>query len=122
MAAANALSDVYAMGGQPLAALNLVAWPSCLAPAVLAEVLAGGAQKAAEAGCLVVGGHTIADKEPKYGMAVIGTVHPDRIIRNQGASPGDLLYLTKPLGTGVITTAIKADLAGPRKRPRSSGR
>lgn len=115
VAAANAISDVYAMGGQPLAALNLVAWPSCLPPAILAEVLAGGAQKAAEAGCMVVGGHTVADKEPKYGMAVIGTVHPDRILRNQGALPGDLLYLTKPLGTGIITTAIKADLAGPEE-------
>jgi selenide,water dikinase len=111
IAAANALSDVFAMGGAPLAALNLVCWPSCLPIEMLHEVLAGGAAAAAEAGCLVVGGHTIADQEPKYGMAVIGTLHPHRILRNRGAQPGDALYLTKPLGTGIIATALKADLA-----------
>lgn len=111
IAAANSLSDIYAMGARPLAALNLVSWPSCLPPDVLAEVLHGAASVAEESGCLIVGGHTIEDKEPKYGMAVIGTVHPNRIFRNRGARPGDLLYLTKPLGTGILATAIKAELA-----------
>ncbi len=112
IAAANSLSDVYAMGGRPLAALNLVGWPGDLPAEVLAEVLAGGAATAARAGCLIVGGHSVKDKEPKYGMAVIGTVHPDRILRNQGAMPGDRIYLTKPLGTGIIATAVKGLLAG----------
>jgi selenide,water dikinase len=112
IAAANALSDIYAMGAAPLAALNLVCWPSGLPMEILQEVLDGGAQAAAEAQCLIAGGHTIEDKEPKYGMAVIGTVHPDRILRNQGALPGDLIYLSKPLGTGIVSTAIKAGLAG----------
>jgi selenide,water dikinase len=111
IAATNAISDIYAMGGRPLAALNLVCWSNCLPVEMLGDVLAGGAAAAAAAQCLVVGGHTIEDKEPKYGMAVVGTAHPDRILRNQGARPGDLLYLTKPLGTGIITTAIKAGLA-----------
>ena len=112
IAAANSLSDIYAMGARPLAALNLVAWPKDLPLELLDEVLAGGSAAAAEADCMVVGGHTINDKQPKYGMAVIGTVHPDRILRNQGARPGDLLYLTKPLGTGIIATALKAESAG----------
>lgn len=111
IAAANSLSDVYAMGATPLAALNLVCWPKQLSGELLAEVLDGGARAAAEAQCLVAGGHTVDDPQPKYGMAVIGTVHPDRILRNQGALPGDLLYLTKSLGTGIIATAIKAELA-----------
>ncbi len=111
IAAANAISDIYAMGGKPLAALNLVCWSNCLPPEWLGQLLEGGAKAATAADCLVVGGHTIEDKEPKYGMAVIGTVHPQRILRNQGAQPGDRLYLTKPLGTGVITTAIKAGFA-----------
>ena len=111
IAAANSLSDIYAMGARPLAALNLVCWPKELPLELLDEVLAGGRAAAAEAGCMVVGGHSIVDKQPKYGMAVIGTVHPDRILRNQGARPGDVLYLTKPLGTGIIATAIKADSA-----------
>ena len=111
IAAANSLSDIYAMGARPLAALNLVSWPSRLPPDVLAEVLHGAASVAEGSGCLIVGGHTIEDKEPKYGMAVIGTVHPNRIFRNRGARPGDLLYLTKPLGTGILATAIKAELA-----------
>ena len=111
IAAANALSDVYAMGGRPLAALNLVCWPKQLPTELLSDVLAGGMAATSEAGCLLVGGHTVEDKEPKYGMAVIGTVHPDRIIRNRGARPGDLLYLSKPLGTGIISTAVKAKLA-----------
>ncbi len=111
IAAANALSDVYAMGALPLAALNLVAWPDCLPIETLSEVLAGAADACAQAGCLVVGGHTIQDDQPKYGMAVIGTVHPDKILRNRGAQPGDRLYLSKPLGTGILATAIKAELA-----------
>jgi selenide,water dikinase len=111
IAAANSISDIYAMGAKPLAALNLVCWPSCLPSEMLEQLLAGGAGAAAEADCLVVGGHTVEDKQPKYGMAVIGTAGPDRILRNQGAQVGDRLYLTKPLGTGIIATAIKADLA-----------
>jgi selenide,water dikinase len=111
IAAANSISDIYAMGATPLAALNLVCWPNCLPPELLGAVLEGGASAADESDCLVVGGHTVDDPQPKYGMAVIGTVHPDRIIRNQGAWPGDRLYLTKPLGTGILATAMKADLA-----------
>lgn len=87
IAAANAISDIYAMGGKPLAALNLVCWSNCLPPEWLGQLLEGGAKAATAADCLVVGGHTIEDKEPKYGMAVIGTVHPQRILRNQGISP-----------------------------------
>lgn len=115
IAAANSISDIYAMGATPLAALNLVCWPDCLPLEMLTEVLQGGAKTAAEARCLVVGGHTIHDREPKYGMAVIGTVHPNRILRNRGAKPGDVLYLGKPLGAGVLSTAIKADLASPEE-------
>ena len=111
IAAANSISDVFAMGATPLAALNLVAWPKRLGPSMMAVVMAGGADAAREAGCLVVGGHTILDDEPKYGMAVIGTVHPNRIITNVGAKPGDFLYLTKPIGTGIVATAIKGGLA-----------
>ena len=115
IAAANALSDVYAMGAKPLAALNLVCWPKQLPMELLSDVLAGGMAATSEAGCLLVGGHTVEDKEPKYGLAVIGTVHPDRILRNRGARPGDLLYLSKPLGTGIISTAVKAKLAKDEK-------
>ena len=112
IAAANALSDVYAMGGTPLLALNLVAFPSKELPlGVLAEILSGGASKAREAGIDILGGHSIDDHEPKYGLAVIGTVDPARIIRNRGGRPGDRLVLTKSLGTGVITTAIKHGVA-----------
>lgn len=111
IAAANSLSDIYAMGAVPLAALNLVCWPNCLPGDWLKAVLAGGANAATDANCLVVGGHTLDDAQPKYGMAVIGTVHPDRIFRNSGARPGDQLYLTKPLGTGIIATATKAAVA-----------
>ena len=107
IAAANSLSDVYAMGGKPLMALNVVGFPADLAKELLPEVLKGGYAKAAEAGCLIVGGHTTDDPEPKYGMAVIGTVEPGKEITNAGAQPGDALVLTKPLGTGVITTAGK---------------
>ena len=107
IAAANALSDVYAMGGEPLMALNLVAWPEDVAPEILSEVLRGGAEKVREAGAVIAGGHTVTDKEPKYGLAVTGLVHPDQIFTKGGAKPGDSLILTKPLGTGVLTTAHK---------------
>lgn len=114
IAATNALSDVYAMGGTPLIALNLVAWPRDALPfELLAEVLRGGADAARGAGCLVVGGHSIDDPEPKYGMAVVGTVSPDRVLTNGGARPGDALVLTKPIGIGTITTGLKRELASP---------
>jgi selenide,water dikinase len=110
IAAANALSDVYAMGGTPLTALNIAAFPiDELDGAILHRILAGGAAIAAEAGVAIIGGHTIKDDEPKYGMAVTGTIHPDRIITNAGARPGDVLVLTKPLGAGILTTARKRD-------------
>ncbi len=112
IAAANALSDVWAMGGRPLFALNLVAWPVGARPLEeLGEVLRGGAEAAALAGAPILGGHSIDDPEPKYGMAVTGLVHPDRILRNVGARPGDRLLLTKPLGTGILSTAIKRGIA-----------
>ena len=107
IAAANALSDIYAMGGEPLCALNLLAVPCSMDPEVAADIVRGGAIVCAEAGAPVVGGHTIDDEEPKYGLAVTGTVHPDEVLTNSGALPGDLLVLTKPLGTGLIATAIK---------------
>ena len=111
IAAANAFSDVYAMGATPLLALNLVGWPRDTLPYdLLGEVLRGGADVARAAGAFVLGGHSIDDPEPKYGMAVIGEVHPDRIVTNAGARPGDALVLTKPIGTGVLTTALKRDL------------
>jgi selenide,water dikinase len=111
VAAANALSDIYAMGATPLTALNLVAFPICtLGVPVLQEILRGGCDKVAEAGAVILGGHSIEDDEPKYGLAVTGVVHPDRIVTNQGARPGDWLVLTKPLGTGVLATALKAGL------------
>jgi len=111
IAAANALSDIYAMGARPLTAMNIVAFPKELPQEVLKEILRGGAEKAAEAGVPIVGGHTIDDAEPKYGMAVTGVVRPGKELTNAGARPGDALILTKPLGTGVITTAAKADRA-----------
>jgi selenide,water dikinase len=112
IAAANALSDVYAMGGMPLLALNLVGFPVKELPAsILGEILSGGSSKAQEAGIDILGGHSIDDHEPKYGLAVIGTVAPDRIVRNRGGRAGDGLVLTKPLGTGVIATAIKHGVA-----------
>ena len=112
IAAANALSDVYAMGGRPLTALNLVAYPLAeLGDAVLGDILRGGAEVAAEAGVAVVGGHSIDDPEPKYGMAVTGTVHPDRFVRNSTARVGDDLFLTKPVGGGVVTTALKRGIS-----------
>ena len=114
IAAANAISDVYAMGGTPLTALNIVAFPlERLGGEVLRSILEGGLAVAAEAGCAVVGGHSIDDPEPKYGLAVTGTVHPRRMLTNAGASEGDVLVLTKPLGVGVITTAGKRGTATP---------
>ena len=111
IAAANAFSDVYAMGATPLLALNLVGWPRDTLPyELLGDVLRGGADVARAAGAFVLGGHSIDDPEPKYGMAVIGEVHPDRITTNAGARSGDALVLTKPIGTGVLTTALKRDL------------
>jgi selenide,water dikinase len=107
IAAANALSDVYAMGGRPLTALNLVAWPRSLGFDLLGEVIEGGRAVCEEAGVVIVGGHSIDDPEPKYGLAVTGTVHPDRVVRTTGARPGDELVLTKPLGTGIISSGIK---------------
>ena len=108
IAAANALSDVYAMGGVPKTALNIVGFPrGAMEIETLVEVLKGGADRVREAGAVVIGGHSIIDPEIKYGMAVTGVVHPDRIVRNVGARPGDTLVLTKPLGTGIITTAAK---------------
>lgn len=110
IAAANSFSDVYAMGGTPLTALNLVCFPIDSAPAdTLADILRGGYDKAQEAGVVILGGHSVDDPEPKYGMAVTGVVHPQKVITNADAKPGDLLVLTKPLGTGIITTAAKFD-------------
>ncbi len=113
IAAANALSDVYAMGGTPLTALNIVGFPVELPKDVLARVLQGGMSKAKEAGVLIVGGHTVDDEEPKYGMAVTGVVKPGRQVTVDAAKPGDVLVLTKPIGTGIITTAGKAERVDP---------
>jgi len=111
IAAANALSDVYAMGARPLFALNLVGWPRDTLPfELLGEVLRGAADITRQAGCLVLGGHSIDDPEPKFGLVVLGEVHPDRMLTNATARPGDRLVLTKPLGTGILTTALKRDL------------
>lgn len=111
IAAANALSDVYAMGGEPKIALNIVGFPNCLDPSVLGEILAGGADKVKEAGAVLVGGHSIQDDEPKYGLCVSGFVHPDKIYKNFGCKPGDMLILTKQIGSGIINTAVKAEMA-----------
>lgn len=112
--AANSLSDLYAMGAQPLFALNIVGFPSKkLSMDVLAEILKGGAAKAAEAGISVIGGHTIDDPEPKYGMVVTAVINPSQVVTNAGAKAGDMLVLTKPLGLGIITTAMKKGLVGP---------
>jgi selenide, water dikinase len=111
IAAANAISDIYAMGARPIFALNIVGFPLAkLGPEVLARILQGGSDKAAEAGIFVTGGHSIDDAEPKYGMCVTGLVHPDKVMANHGAKVGDRLVLTKPLGVGVLTTAVKREL------------
>ena len=110
IAAANALSDVYAMGGEPRLAMNLLAVPSCLPREAVGAILEGGAAKVAEAGAVTAGGHSIEDTEPKYGLCVSGLVHPGAVLTNRGAREGDLLVLTKPLGTGILTTAAKAEL------------
>ncbi len=107
IAAANALSDIYAMGGQPTLALNLAGFPKTLDMSILNEILRGGAEKVREAGAVIAGGHTTYDDEPKYGLAVMGMVALDRIFTNGGARPGDQLLLTKPIGTGIVTTALK---------------
>jgi len=111
VAAANSLSDVYAMGGRPISALTIVAFPASGAPEILEEILRGGLAKMSEANCTVVGGHSIRDDELKFGYAVTGLIHPERIWKNIGARPGDILLFTKPLGTGVISTALKQGLA-----------
>lgn len=111
IAAANSLSDVYAMGGEPKVALNIVGFPNCLDPEILGEILAGGATKVKEAGAVLVGGHSVQDDEPKYGLCVSGFVHPDKIFKNYGCRPGDILILTKQIGSGIVNTAIKAQMA-----------
>lgn len=113
IAAANALSDIYAMGGEPLFAVNLVAYPDGYGYEILTEILRGGAEKVREAGAVIAGGHTVTDREPKYGLAVTGLIHPDRIRTKGGAQVGDQLILTKPLGIGTITTALKRGVADP---------
>ena len=114
IAAANALSDVYAMGGRPLTAMNVVCFPTqTMDKHILGEILRGGLQKIHEAGAVLVGGHSVEDREIKYGLSVTGVVHPDRVLTNAGARPGDALILTKPLGTGILATAIKAGLISP---------
>jgi len=114
ISATNALSDVYAMGAEPLTALSVVGWPRETLPLdLLGDVLAGGSEVLNEAGCVLLGGHTVDDPEPKYGLAVTGLVHPEDLVTNDAAKPGDVLMLTKPLGTGVIATAIKRDIVEP---------
>ncbi len=111
IAAVNALSDIYAMGGKPVTAMNLAFFPACSLPGeVLSQILAGGNDAIREAGACLVGGHTVEDEELKYGLAVTGLIHPDQVVRNSTARPGDKLLLTKPIGTGIISTAIKADM------------
>ena len=110
IAAANSFSDIYAMGGAPLTALNLICFPPDVSQRILLRILEGGQATADRAGAFVIGGHTIQDKEPKYGMAVTGSVYPNAYITNANAQPGDVLVLTKPLGTGIITTAAKEDI------------
>ena len=111
VAASNSLSDVYAMGGKPEFAMNIVGFPDSLDPGILKEILSGGAKKAQEARTVLAGGHKIADEEPKYGLCVTGFVHPERMWKNYGARPGDILILTKQIGSGIINTAIKAEMA-----------
>lgn len=110
IAAANSLSDVYAMGGDPLLALNIVCFPDCLSPDVLAEILKGGHDKVKESGAILVGGHSVSDDEPKYGLSITGMVKPENVLTNSNAKEGDYLVLTKPLGLGILNTAIKAGI------------
>ena len=113
IAATNALSDVYAMGGEPKLCLNIMAIPKTMPKEAVHQLLRGGYDKVYEAGALITGGHSILDEEPKYGLAVTGFVHPDRVLTNSGAKPGDVLFFTKPLGIGVLTTAAKAGMVSP---------
>ena len=117
IAAANAMSDVYAMGGEVALAMNICGFPPDLPVEMISEILRGGAEKVAESGGALVGGHTVDDKEPKYGLSVMGLIHPDKILTKGGAKPGDILFLTKPLGVGMVTTALKADVADPAHIP-----
>jgi len=110
IAAANALSDVFAMGGQPITAMNIVAFPRCLDVDVLTQIMRGGSHKVHEAGAVIAGGHSIEDDEPKYGMAITGTVHPDKLITTRDCQIGDKLIMTKALGSGILTTALKAEI------------
>lgn len=110
IAAANSLSDIYAMGGDPSIAMNLICFPTCLPMDIMAKILQGGANKVAEAGAIIAGGHTIEDSEPKYGLCVTGFIHPDKVMQNSQCQVGDVLVLTKPLGIGVLTTAMKAQI------------
>lgn len=111
ISAANALSDVYAMGGVPKLALNIVCFPNCLDVEILGEILRGGADKVKEAGAVLAGGHSVQDDEPKYSLSVTGFVHPDKVYKNSGCRPGDVLILTKQIGSGVVNTAVKAQMA-----------
>jgi selenide, water dikinase len=111
IAAANAMSDIYAMGGEVTVCMNICGFPPDLPQEIISEILRGGAEKVAEAGGALVGGHTVDDKEPKYGLSVMGLIHPDKMLTKAGAQPGDKLILTKPLGVGMIATALKADVA-----------
>ncbi len=115
IAAANAMSDVYAMGGEVVLALNIACFPEDMDDETVRKILNGGASKVREAGGIIAGGHTVDDKEPKYGLAVMGMVHPKRIFEKSGARPGDRLFLSKHLGTGIVTTALKADLVAPER-------
>lgn len=120
IAATNAFSDVYAMGGEPKLALNIMAVPESMPKDAVHEILRGGYDKAYEAGAIITGGHSILDDEPKYGLAVTGFVHPDRVLKNSGARPGDVLFLTKPLGIGILTTAAKVALASAEGMARAT--
>lgn len=111
IAAANSLSDIYAMGGEPTVAMNIVCFPQCEDMAILREILRGGSDKVTESGAILVGGHTVDDMEPKYGLSVTGEVHPDRVRANSHVEVGDVLILTKPIGTGILNTAIKGEIA-----------
>ncbi|WP_420799797.1 selenide, water dikinase SelD [Paenibacillus mesophilus] len=122
IAATNAISDIYAMGGRPLTVLNIVAFPiSTLDKRVLSEILRGAADKVREAGATLVGGHSIDDKEPKFGLAVTGLIHPNNVRTNAGAKPGDRLILTKPIGVGILTTSIKKEQLSPEETKRVTG-